>query len=128
MRAAACRVSAVLHTARDQTRKCPCLHGVRRTFKSGRRQAAPAGPSRANFGSGDAHSMILSARIRIVGGTVKFEPLAVLRLTARLAAAADRRSGRLFLSSGSQADEMTVAKNSARSYDPSPAMKVRGRR
>ena len=35
----------------------------------------------ANFGSGDAHSMILSARIRIVGGTVKFEALAVLRLT-----------------------------------------------
>jgi hypothetical protein len=35
----------------------------------------------ANSGSSDAHSMTSSARIMIVGGTVKFEALAVLRLT-----------------------------------------------
>src|SRR6478672_10296861 len=34
-----------------------------------------------NFGSSDAHSMIMSARIRTVGGIVKFKALAVLRLT-----------------------------------------------
>jgi len=41
-----------------------------------------AGPYRcANFGSSDAHSMTSSVRIMTVGGTVKFESLAVLRLT-----------------------------------------------
>ena len=58
-----------------------CPRYVRSCSKSGGKADVPGGPSRANFGSSDAHSMILSARIRIVGGTVKFEALAVLRLT-----------------------------------------------
>ena len=37
-----------------------------------------------NFGSSDAHSMILSARIRIVGGIVKFSGLGRLEINDKL--------------------------------------------
>ena len=64
---------------------CACLHaaqvelGRRRFPVNGHHTPRTSGPRSAQFRK-DAHSMTSSARIMIVGGTVKFEALAVLRL------------------------------------------------
>ncbi|HMH97612.1 MAG TPA: hypothetical protein VK577_13675, partial [Bradyrhizobium sp.] len=51
---------------------CPIQARIVRRLDSVLRRPVEPAP---NFGSSDAHSMILSARIRIVGGTLKFEAL-----------------------------------------------------